>query len=67
MSAMKRTTVMWTVVECNPDERGADAVFGARGLFSTEEDALAYLADIRNDDPDTGDGWTTCAIITHMA
>ena len=63
MSAMKQNALMWTVIECNPDERGADALVGARGLFRTEEEALAYLAEIRNDDPDTGDGWTTCPII----
>lgn len=67
MSAMKKATVMWTVVECNPDERGADALFGARGLFSTEEEAIVYLTDIRNDDPETGDGWTTCPITVNPA
>ncbi len=66
-AATKAATLMWTVIECYPDERGADAVFGARGLFNTEEDALEHLANTRNDDPDTGDGWTTCPIIIYTA
>jgi len=48
----------WTVIECLPDERGADAVIGALGFFGTEAEALAFLADVRDDDPDRGDGWT---------
>lgn len=52
----------WTVVECSPDQTGADAVRRAYGLFATEDDALAFLADIRDDNPDTGDGWTTAEV-----
>ena len=52
----------WTVVECNPDERGADAVLGAMEFFRTEAEALAFLADVRDDDPTTGNGWTTLCV-----
>lgn len=49
----------WTVVECNPNERGADAIIGAFEVFYREEDALEFLANIRDDDPEMGNGWTT--------
>ena len=52
----------WTVVECDPDERGADAVLGAMEFFFTEAEALAFLANVRDDDPITGNGWTTLCI-----
>jgi hypothetical protein len=67
VTAMKKATVMWTVVETDSRERGADALIGARGLFSTEEEAIVHLTDIRDDDPDTGDGWTTVPIIIYAA
>lgn len=49
---------MFTIIECNPDERGSYSVLGVWGLFATEEEALDVLADMRDDDPETGDGWT---------
>lgn len=52
----------WTVVECNPDERGADAVLGAMEFFRTEGEALDFLANVRDDDPETGNGWTVLRV-----
>ena len=59
MSAMKAATIMWVVIECDPKGQGADAPMTVYGVFSTEEEALDYLAETRNDKPDRGDGWTT--------
>lgn len=67
MSAMKAATVMWTVIECDPKGQGADAPVSTYGVFGTEEEALAYLADVRNDNPDTGNGWTTVPIVIFSA
>ena len=55
-------TTKWTVVECAPDEYGADAIIRAHGLYDTERDALDALTEMRTDDPDTGDGWTITAV-----
>jgi hypothetical protein len=55
-------TTKWTVVECAPDEYGADAVIRAHGLYDTEQDALDALAEMRTGDPDTGWWWTTTAV-----
>lgn len=54
----------WAVIECVPSETGADAVKRAFGLFDTEQDALDALAEMRDDNPDTGDSWTTVPV--HM-
>jgi hypothetical protein len=59
---MGRYNYGWTVVQCNPDERGADAVLGAMEFFLTEAEALAFLANVRDDDPTTGNGWTTLCV-----
>lgn len=53
----------WCIVQCDPDESGADSVRQVIGLFDTEDEALDILANIRDDDPDTGDGWTYMPII----
>lgn len=52
----------WTVVECDPNERGADAVLGAMEFFRTEGEALDFLAIVRDDDPETGNGWTVVRV-----
>ena len=52
----------WTVVECNPDERGADSVLQAYEFFRTEGEALSFLAAARDDDPKYGNGWTTLRV-----
>lgn len=52
----------WTVIECDPNERGADAIIQAHGIWRTADEALNYLADCRDDDGDTGDGWTMVRI-----
>jgi hypothetical protein len=54
----------WTVVECEPNQRGADAIIRSYGVFASEDEALDFLAEIRDDDPVTGNGWTTLAIRT---
>jgi hypothetical protein len=55
----------WIVVQCDPDECGADAVQRCIGLFDDEDSALLFLADVRYDDPDTGSGWT-CMCVEDM-
>jgi hypothetical protein len=51
------------VVECYPNEKGADAIFRAHGVWRTEEEALDYLAECRDDDGAAdGDAWTTVRI-----
>jgi hypothetical protein len=53
----------WTVVECYPNEKGADAIFRVYGVWRTEEEALDYLAECRDDDGAAdGDAWTTVRI-----
>jgi hypothetical protein len=32
-------------------------------MFAEEDDALAMLAECRDDDPETGDGWTCAEMI----
>lgn len=64
LNTIDRPWVKWAVVECVPEERGADAVKRAYGLFDTEQEALDMLAEMRDDNPDTGDGWTTTPV--HM-
>lgn len=54
----------WTVIKCDPSQKGADAVIECFGLFYTEDEALDFLADVRDDDPETGDGWTRVEIST---
>ena len=49
---------MFVIIECNPDERGADSVLGVFGVFATEESARMLLEDMRDDDPAIGNGWT---------
>ena len=51
----------WTVVQCD-ECVGADAIITAYGLFTSEEEALDLLANMRDDDPETGNGWTTVRI-----
>lgn len=48
----------WTLIQCDPEERGADAIIRAVAFFRTEGEALDFLADVRDDDPETGNGWT---------
>jgi hypothetical protein len=48
----------WIVVQCDPSECGADSVMRCFGVFDSEDVAAKMLADIRDDDPDFGDGWT---------
>lgn len=52
----------WTLVQCDPKECGADAIIGAVAFFRTEGEALDFLADMRDDDPETGNRWTTLRI-----
>ena len=49
---------MFVIIECNPDERGADSVLGVWGMFYTEDEVLDALANMRDDDPEYGNGWT---------
>jgi len=52
----------WIVLECEPYTSGADAVRKCIGVFDSEDAALDFLADARDDDPDTGNGWTCMRI-----
>jgi hypothetical protein len=49
---------MFVIIECDPNDRGADAIIGVYGVVATEESAQMLLADMRDDDPNTGNGWT---------
>ena len=53
----------WTVIQCDHECKGADAIVSAYGLFTSEEEALDLLANIRDDDPEAGNGWTTVRIL----
>jgi len=52
----------WTVVKCNSDECGADAILQGYEFFRTEGEALSFLANVRDDDPKYGNGWTTLRV-----
>lgn len=52
----------WAVVKCDPDERGADAIIKSYGVFTSEDEALEFLAEVRDDDPENGNGWTTLEV-----
>ena len=49
---------MFIVYSAAETWRGADAVTGVWGPFDTEQEALDFLADIRDDDPERGNGWS---------
>jgi len=52
----------WAMVRCDASETGSDAVIGVFGIFASEAEALGALAIVRDDDPETGDGWTVAPL-----
>lgn len=49
---------MFVIIECDPNDRGADAIVRVYGIYDTPSEALDILTSMRDDDPETGNGFT---------
>ena len=49
---------MFVIIRTLPEWRGADCIASVLGPFDSEDEALEALAEVRDDDPEYGNGWT---------
>lgn len=50
--------MMFVIIRTIPEWHGADCIAGVLGPFESEDEALEVLAEVRDDDPEYGNGWT---------
>ena len=54
---------MFVIVCCDPDEYGADSVRSVYHGGDTLEETLEILAEMRDDDPEYGKGYTYMEVV----
>lgn len=54
---------MFVIVCCDPEEYGADSVRNVHCGGSTLEETLDILSEMRDDDPDYGNGYTYMEVV----
>ena len=49
---------MFVIIEADENMRGADAIIAVYGVYHTHGEVVDILTSMRDDDPETGNGFT---------